>query len=450
MKRKLAKWDNRSYVPRFSGRGDYRTTARAIGRAVQRAGQTFVPKGTFSKMGGYLGSAAGGYLGNGNASAMLAGGAVGNLAGDRFSQLVGFGDYEVKTNSLMDLPMGSQVASFGNMSNATRVKHREFVQNVVIPADPIVFHNSRIVLQPGLRASFPWLASLAGNYQEYQFIGCVIEFRSLASDSAATLPMGSITIATNYDTADPNYPDKRHMQNSQFCVSGKPSHGLIHPIECDPKITFVPIKYTRTGAGAEGTDTRLYDHCNVQVATEGLAGSAGETIGEIWISYEIALYKPQLGAVLGLRDHFFGYPAVAGVITGANEFGSTAAALTPRGGTDQGIGVRLDTGGRIIFPASTAPGQYEVQVILGNAASAFTGGVVWTGNSDVVLHNYYVNGTNSSAGQDGSLSVVLCAMFIVDQPLSAPSIVSLAYTTSGALAMSSVEVQVAAVPISQL
>lgn len=449
MKRKLKQWDNRSYVPRVRGRGDYRATAAKVGRAIQSAGRYAVPAGTFGNMGGHLGGSAGGYLTGGNPLGVLGGVGIGKYAGDKFAQMVGFGDYAVKANSLMDLPMGTGVAAFGNMSNATRVKHREFVQNIVIPPVATAFSNTTIVLQPGLRASFPWLASLAGNYQEYQFIGCVIEFRSLASDSAATLPMGSITIASNYDTADPAYPDKRHMQNSQFCVSGKPSQGLIHPIECDPKLTFVPIKYTRTGAGAANTDNRLYDHANVQIATEGLAGTPGETIGEVWISYDVALYKPQLGSVLGLRDHFFALPEVAGTIDAANEFGSTAQNILPRGGTDQGIGITLQPGGVVRFPATIAPGKYEVTVMLGDTATGFTGNVVWTGSTNVVLSDYYVSGTisNTFANIAGA-RVLMTAMFIITNPLPVAEDVTLAYTATAAL--SSVEVQVAAIPISQL
>lgn len=460
-------WDNTSKRPRTRsaqyafprnvGRGDYMQTLKSIGRAIQKVGQRTIPKGSFAAGGARLGQAIGGTL-SGSALGAAGGGLVGSAAGQAFSKLVGFGDYSIKANSLMDLPMGQPVAAFGNMSNATIVTHREFVQDIIVPAAPneANFNVVKIPLNAGLRSVFPWLSNLAGNYQEYQFIGCVFEFRSLSSDSAATLPMGSIVIASNYDTADPNYSDKRHMENSQFCVSGKPSANLIHPIECDPSVTFVPIKYTRTGGLASGTDSRLYDHCNVQVATQGLpAGTGGSVIGELWVTYEVALYKPQLGVAAALRDHYYGTTATAGAITTGSVFGAavaSAAAVGPRGGAFAGLGTQLTNSSGITFPADTAPGKFEiVQWFYGPVAFFNAPAVPPTfSNAQMEISDYYINGTQAAQATDGANETVFSVKYVViaGQPLSSPCTVSFAHTFNAP--GTAFELEIAAMPAAQI
>lgn len=457
MVQKLKKWNNKRAFPRITGRGDYRTTIKSIGKAVQRAGQLYVPRGTFSKMGGYLGSAAGGYLSGGAPNAMVAGAGLGGFAGDKFAQAVGFGDYHIKKNSLMNgmapMKMGQQVAAFGNMSSATIVKHREYIREIKIPTVPGDFVNTLLPLNPGLRSVFPWLSNIAAQYQEYQWIGCIFEFRSLTSDSAAVLQLGSVIMASNYDTAEPLYVDKRHMENSQFAVSAKPSKGMIHPIECDPSVTFVPIKYVRTGGLAPGTDSRLYDHCNVQVATEGLPVGSTGSIGELWVSYEVALYKPNLGIGASLRDHFYGTTATVGAIANVSPLGANPTALVPNGGDFAGLGCRLKATA-ITFPRGIAAGDYEVTLTyLGPAGFGLTTPTFSSASAAITLVNYYAGATAAQVGTTGgdvapSLREFVLCHIRIPQPLT--DAVDLALAATFDLAATEYDLQIAALPDGQL
>lgn len=464
----IRKWKNEPVFPQISGRGDYKTFFRNVGRGISTIGKALVPSGTFSKLGsalgGGIGTVGGAALGSlagpaagtvGGYAGGIGGGMLGAKAGDSFAKMVGFGDYQVKVNSLMDLPMGKTMAAFGNMSNATIVRHREFVQNIKVPSPADAFTNQVIALNPGLRSVFPWLSTIAGNYQEYQFLGCVFEYRSLSSDSASSLPLGSVTIASNYDTADPAYGDKREMLNSQFCVSGKPSTFMIHPIECDPKVTFVPIKYTRNGAPVANTDSRLYDHCHVQVATEGLPGTAGDVIGELWISYEIALYKPQLGVTSALRDHFWIPAATYGAIVTASPLSINAAGATPLGGTSNGLGISLTPLG-IVCPIGLTPGRYEIWMSWRGTIAFATGPITFTpASSSVAVSPYYNGGVTAYYGQStvavdatGLYRLDAHCVITVPQPLLATNLISVTGYTSAA-GCTSLELQVASLPQGQ-
>lgn len=368
--RRLRGWDNSDSVPTFSGRGDYQVSVgdRPLTRwgqtkqGIRDIGKNLVPDGTFANFGGAAGGSLGGYLGGSPGG--IAGMGIGAYLGSKFSQLVGFGDYQIKANSLVDLPMGSQLAAFGNMELGTIVRHREYIRDVVVPAAPGSFANITFALNPGLSGSFPWLATIAGQYQEYQWMGCVFEFRSTSSETATGLALGSVVMASNYDTAEAAYVDKREMENSQYCVSAKPNVTFHHPIECDPSVSSVRVKYVRNGAVPAGKDARLYDHCNVNIATVGLPTGTSGNLGELWVSYEVALYKPILGGALAAMDHFQFTPSAG------NRLGVNWATTTPLGGFYEGIGVVLSSSNAFQLPIGTPAGRYGCQIHISGSTSA--------------------------------------------------------------------------------
>lgn len=259
------------------------------------------PDGTFSKTGKLVGGALAPLVSL-NPYARGLGMAAGGALGSSISRLVGFGDYSVVNNTLTTvgkaIDPGTPVPSFGVMGEATRVRHREYIGDIVATGGT-VFNNQSYPIQPGLATTFPWLATMAGQYQQYIFHGLVFEFVSTASEYAASVGLGAVILGTNYDSLDAAYPDKRHMENSQYCVSAKPSMSQIHTIECLPSATANKLYYTRGASIPANADLRMYDIGLFQIATQGIVAAAGTVIGELWASYDIALYKPLLGNVLG-------------------------------------------------------------------------------------------------------------------------------------------------------
>lgn len=284
-------------IARLRGKGGYYSD-----RMLPILRQLF-PDGSFARAGetagGILGSVAGGSLGPaGMGPGRQLGGKLGSNLGSRISRLVGFGDYTVKENSLfkegMAIPPGEAVPSFGVLGQATRVRHREYIRDIVVPASPMAFTNTSYVVNPGLASSFPWLAALANQYQQYKFNGLVFEFKTLSSDITSGGALGSVVMASNYDVVAAPFASKIEMENSQYAVSAKPSCSQIHTMECLPSATANVLYYVRNNSTAEslGQDNRFYDLANFQLATAGLPGSAGTVLGELWVSYDVSLYKP--------------------------------------------------------------------------------------------------------------------------------------------------------------
>jgi hypothetical protein len=153
----------------------------------------------------------------------------------------------------------------------------------------------KLVVNPSDTTTFPWLSSLAGNYIMYDVHGAVVVFESNSSEYAASSGMGTVCIATRYDSREPQFSSMLEMQNSMFAVSAKPSHNIIHPIEC--KKGFQPIDTYYVRRGNESSTIFNYDKCTTYVGVEGLNAAVGTVIGRLWISYDIEFKSPALPVV---------------------------------------------------------------------------------------------------------------------------------------------------------
>jgi hypothetical protein len=299
--------------------------------------QQVVPTGSFAKggnfIGGKLGGIAGGYVGDSGAGRKI-GSSLGKILGGGISRLVGFGDYKVVSNSLfkegMAIKPGESVPAFGVIGHGTRIRHREFIRDVVVPSAPTEFTNTAYSINPGNTSLFPWLATVAASYQQYRFEGLVFEFKTLSSDITSGGALGSVILATDYDVLDTQYADKVHMENSQYAVSAKPSVSQIHTIECDPQASTQNLWYVRDSGSADG-DSRFYDLGKFQIATQGLPGSAGTVIGELWASYDVNLFKPEIvqASTMGARVNSAGTVSKTAVLGSAPLVTGEAVTATP-------------------------------------------------------------------------------------------------------------------------
>lgn len=124
--------------------------------------------------------------------------------------------------------------------------------------------------------------------------------KTLSSDFNTTLNMGAIFAASDYNVLDPPPVDKRHLENQQYSTSCKPSCSLIHGIECAPRLDSNTHLYVARNNDYQGGDKRLYDLCRTYIGSQGIpnpAGGAATPLGEMWVTYQFAFFKPILPEV---------------------------------------------------------------------------------------------------------------------------------------------------------
>lgn len=253
--------------------------------------------GTF---GARVGSSVGAFVGNGV-----------QMAAKSF---FGLGDYSLKSNSLINggggtMPENVTIIPKGN--NQTRIMFREYLGDIITSSVAGAFSASTFSLNPGIMQSFPWLASVAQNYDQWIPNGIVFEFRSTCTDYSATNTQGAVMMATEYDPIDNAFGSKQEMMNCAYSNEGKITDRVVHGVECDPRQTPKQIYYVRQGNIPSGADIREYDLGKFVIATQGCP-VASANLGSLYVYYDITFQKEQLYNGRLLKGSLNAYGTVAG------------------------------------------------------------------------------------------------------------------------------------------
>jgi hypothetical protein len=303
---------------------------------------------------------------------------VGKLLGNAaswFSRILGHGSYRmpsfsVNQNSLMKQ---NQAPSFSGNPSHIRLQHREFLFDL---QSSTAFSSTNVLLNPG-NPLIPWLSVIASNYEEFRWEGLVVEFKTTSAVAVGTTSsaLGTVVMATDYDVLDANYPNKRAMEITDFATSVAPCYSAIHPIECDPRENVMRKMFVQSGLTAISQypdDPRFSLPGNFQIATVGMQ-TAGQTIGEVWLSYDVVLSKPQL--VTSLSQGASQKTAISGYSAGTTGplVGATSATPAPIF-TVVGSG---NTTGQILTLTQNSgyAGTWMVTLVI---ASVLNGGGAWT------------------------------------------------------------------------
>lgn len=257
-------YKKRSYTPR-KGKYDYPGLGRSIGSA---AGNMIAPG---------IGGSIGGAMGHGAQSLM--------------KTITGFGDYNVSANSMVY--NSDAVPQFTHQNpRCTIITHREFIKDI---RSSINFESSVFTINPGDPLTFPWLHKIAANYEEYLFQGIIFEYKtnSATSIGSTNTALGTVAIATQYNSLAPSFTSKQQIENYEFANSSVPSQSMLHALECDPKLGN-EVKYIFNERDSDvNADPRNYNLGKTTIATQGM--QAASTVGELWVSYKVCLLKPRLG-----------------------------------------------------------------------------------------------------------------------------------------------------------
>lgn len=295
------------YRPRrvYRRRAPRRSRASTMGSVAKKAFASEISGAVGRNLGMQLGSAIGGGIGSlagPVGSAVGSGlGALGGRAASYFlNSIMGHGDYKTTYNTLVSADAVPQFSS--GKWREIAISHREFIQDVVSSGTTGAFKIETFPINPAMPETFPWLAGVAQNFEEYQIHGMVFEFKSTTSNFSTTQNLGTVVMATQYNSLSPVFTNKQEMENYQFGVSTNPSCNLMHAVECETFLNPVHTLYVRSGPVTTG-DLRLYDLGKFSIASVGLP-AANTTIGELWVTYQIKMLVPKLGDSASVADHY--------------------------------------------------------------------------------------------------------------------------------------------------
>jgi hypothetical protein len=362
----------------------------------------------FATVGQTLGSAVGGLFGS-----PMIGSGVGRWLGKGIGSIFGSGDYEMvgQSPSYNVLSNGSQIPKFSTTHATNIVCHREFLGDIT---GTTTFTNRRYPINPGSTITFPWLSTIAQNYQQYRIHGIIFEFRPLITDFVTNGAPGVVIMATNYNADEPLYTTKQAMENSEYAVSVKPTRDLIHAVECAPGQTVLSELYVRPGGLASNLDLKFTDLGNFQFATQ---GNPTQLLGELWCSYNIEFFKPLLPNDVG--GNVQSQSITRSGIAGAAPFGT--------------IGV-VSTGDLADFVITTTSlswtaqpdNLYSVSISYsGTVAAAISNPTVAVSNGVLTPAFYNDTGTFTQSPNNGIIAQAATWVYMVKCTATSPSTVTL-------------------------
>lgn len=338
-------------------------------------------KGFSRQVGALAGSLAGASLG-----APTLGGFAGGYLGQKVSDITGFGAYtlpgklSVRKNSLV-LPMNPRIKNDLEREGAVVITHREHIGSIKSSTDFQV--QFELPINPAQNGTFPWLSGVASEFTMWEPLGMVFEYVSTSGNAVSSTnnALGEVIMTVNANSNDSSYVSKTQMLNADFAQAFAPSKNGACPVECSPQLSALTKLYTRYGAKKEGSDIRMSDIGVLTVATAGMQAADIE-LGELYVTYQVALFKPQLVQELGF------------LIPQASYALSNPASATPLGSTHvklvDTIGITFASANKIVIPRNTS-GKFHMNINYQGLSAALT-------RFDVT----YVNATAIDAWKGGT------------------------------------------------
>lgn len=178
-----------------------------------------------------------------------------------------------------------------NDGTSTRIRHRELLDPSVLGSTTYNVQ-SVIELNPGLEATFPWLAPQALQWEQYIAHHIAVIYIPIAP----TDTQGTITISPSYDPSDPEPTTEQQLSNAVDTVEVTVWQRTKVPLRKAAMMTPGPKKFIR-GAMVAG-DIKTFDAGVLYVATNNCANT--NPIGKLWIEYDFEFFVPQNSPNVGL------------------------------------------------------------------------------------------------------------------------------------------------------
>lgn len=222
-------------------------------------------------------------------------GKKGKMMGDmRNARLTG------KSGKLADIGGSS---SLGRAYITTISERMERIGTITSGTDFI--NVQQCALNPGLAPCFPWLSTVAANYELYKFNRLWFEYRTTSGEvmSGTNPALGKVCMVTNYDVIQPPFITIEEMENYEGNTNFPPYQLLArHEVDVRGRSMGQVLPYTRryvrngpvpsvTAEGGAG-DPHAYDIGLFQVGVQGMPANSNQ-VGELWVGYSIDLIKPR-------------------------------------------------------------------------------------------------------------------------------------------------------------
>jgi hypothetical protein len=177
------------------------------------------------------------------------------------------------------------------------IEESEYVGEVTVANQPN-FNNVAYAINPGNATMFPWLSTIAKQFEKYRFESLVFIYRKEVSEFTTGGQTGKVMMSVDFDASDPPPATKQQIEDTMPHADAMPCESFDFPI--DPRDLLpsgTDAKYVRTAGLPGSTDIKTYDIGNLNVATSGV--TVNTAVGELHVAYRVTLMKPVLENLAG-------------------------------------------------------------------------------------------------------------------------------------------------------
>lgn len=175
---------------------------------------------------------------------------------------------------------GTSRPKISSSSRGLQITHSEMLGSLFSSATTLNFACSGFVVNPGKYSTFPWLSTLAGNFDKYVLRKFVVRLVSNQPTSTG----GKIGIGFDYDSTDPLPTDRNEF------------FSLTHHVECAPWDSIelnVPIDQKPKFVNSHTlSDSKLID-CGQVVFMADQVVATSTSLADIIVEYTVELLEPQ-------------------------------------------------------------------------------------------------------------------------------------------------------------
>lgn len=186
------------------------------------------------------------------------------------------------------------------------VRHREYFADLLGVTPFTVTHT--ISINPGNVNLFPWLSTIANNYESYLFNSLVFTYEATCS---STTP-GNVSLIVDYD------PDDAAPNTKTQALAYRGSVNSPSWSSCQHRSDFEDLRKQKTYfvlGGQPPSDSLIsYSTGKLNIAVQGQPTDF--PLGNMWVDYDITLMTPQLGDV-ALGNSRYAYLSGGATVTGA-------------------------------------------------------------------------------------------------------------------------------------
>jgi hypothetical protein len=270
-----------------------------------------------------------------------------------------------QTREISDFPLGtSQRNGFNRNAQSKTVTKDEWVADI---AGTVGFTTTQFAVNPGQKATFPWLAPEALQWEKYEFLKLEFYLKPEVTQYTTNANSGKIIISFDSDASDPPPLNKQEAEDVMPTADGMPYQTITLNIPKFILNSHLDSFYVRPGNLPGGSDIKTYDLGNLFISTIG-QGAPVATMAELRVRYTCKLMIPILEntAAAPQNNQVTFLVDSAAALTSATPYQPLlAGAASTASPVTNGLNV-VNTVGSIVPP----PGNYLMQISSGFYSSA--------------------------------------------------------------------------------